>query len=77
MVGMLRRNLRSTPEKTKELGYKSLVRPMLEYASSLWDPHIAKDIGKIEAVQRRAARFIKSKYKKEVSVSAIIKLNDL
>ena len=73
MLGMLRRNLRSAPEKTKELGYKSLVRPVLEYASSVWDPHTAKDIGKIEAVQRRAARFIKSKYKKEDSVSAMIK----
>ena len=73
MLGMLRRNLRSAPELTKESGYKSLVRPVLEYACSVWDPHTAKDINKIEAVQRRAARFVKSKYKKEDSVSSMIK----
>ena len=35
----LRRNLFSCPQDVKEAAYKSMVRPILEYGSSLWDPH--------------------------------------
>ena len=34
-----------------------LVRPHWEYASTCWNPHTKQNIYKIEAVQRRAARF--------------------
>ena len=34
-----------------------MVRPILEYASSVWDPHTTANIQKLESVQRRAARF--------------------
>ena len=39
--------------------YYSLVRPHLEYACSVWDPQIQKNIQSIEKVQRRAAHFDK------------------
>ena len=32
----------------------------MEYASEAWDPHLVKDIKKVEAVQRSAARFVKN-----------------
>ena len=32
----------------------SLVRPHLDYASVVWNPHFLKDIRALEAVQRRA-----------------------
>ena len=48
----LQRNLRKCPRNIKELGYKTLVRPIIEYASTIWDPHTIK---KIKMVQRRAA----------------------
>ena len=35
----LRRNLYSCPPDVKEAAYKGLVRPVLEYGSSVWDPH--------------------------------------
>ena len=38
--------------------YKSLVRPILEYANQAWAPHLQKDIEAIENVQRRATRMI-------------------
>ena len=36
--------------------YKSLVRPILEYAAPVWCPYLAKDIHALESVQRRASR---------------------
>ena len=38
MVGFLRRNLEIDPRKVKERACKTLIRPILEYASSVWDP---------------------------------------
>ena len=37
--GFLYRNLRQCPPHIKTACYKSMVRPILEYASSVWDPH--------------------------------------
>ena len=51
------RNLRHCPSTVKCNCYRSMVRPVLEYASSVWDPHTLNNINRIEAVQRRAARF--------------------
>lgn len=31
------------------------VRPIIEYASSVWDPHTAINIQKLESIQKRAA----------------------
>ena len=58
-LGFLRRNLYNCPEQIKTQAYYSLVRPHLEYACSVWDPHTQKNIQSIEKVQRRAARFVK------------------
>ena len=60
----LRRNLWRCPVAVKQQMYFALVRPLLEYACSVWDPHTASDTHKIEMVQRRAARFVTRNYKK-------------
>ena len=38
--------------------YRSLVRPLLEYSWETWKPHTKRNINKLEAVQRKATRWI-------------------
>ena len=38
--------------------FKAFVRPQLEYANAVWNPHKFKDINAIENVQRRATKLI-------------------
>ena len=72
MLGLVSRNLRKTSQKIRQQAYFSLVRPHLEYCCSVWNPHKNKHISKIEAVQRRAARFTLQRYRRMASVSAMI-----
>ena len=58
----MRRNVSKCPQHCRKTAYISLVRSSLEYGSSIWDPHLQKDIDKLEAIQRRAARFITQDY---------------
>ena len=57
-LGFLRRNLYSCPPDVKEAAYKGLVQPVLEYGSSVWDPHTLGLQEELEKVQNRAARFV-------------------
>jgi len=50
----------------------SLVRPLLEYGSAVWDPYLQKDIWNIEMVQRHAARWVESNDGYNSSVSSIL-----
>ena len=59
MLGVIKRNLYACPEKLKEIAYKGLVRPHVEYAAVAWDPYRKGHITDLEKVQRSAARFVK------------------
>ena len=53
-MAFLQRNIRSSPRDAK--AYKTYVRPIVEYASSVWSPAVDSHINQFEKVQRRAAR---------------------
>ena len=61
-LGFLRRTLFSCPQNVKEAAYKGMVRPILEYVGSVWDPHPDKLQEELEKVQNRAARFVTRNY---------------
>lgn len=52
VAGWILRLVQSRSEETILLLYKTYVRPHLEYACSLWSPHLVKHISAIESVQR-------------------------
>ena len=75
-LGFIRRNLHPCPQDLKVTAYQTLVRPHLEYCSSVWDPHTQDLITKLESVQRRGARFVSNDYRWTSSVSKMLtKLN--
>ena len=50
VLGMIRRNI-----TYKE---KSLTRPHLEYCIQAWNPHLRKDVDRLDTIQRRATKLI-------------------
>ena len=61
-LGVIRRNLGDCTAPVKAAAYSTLVRPVLEYSSTVWDPHQSSEIHNLEQVQRRAARFVHNNY---------------
>ena len=73
-LNMLKRNLRVRDPALKTAAYNTYVRPRAEYAVCAWDPWTGGikrdgtrkekptgDIGKIEMIQRKAARWVLNK----------------
>ena len=58
LIGFLNRNLHTCSKELKELSYKQFVLPVLDYASSIWDPYHQNQINKLEMIQHRAARYV-------------------
>lgn len=75
-LGYLRRSLREELKDTKVLIYKTLIRPTLDYACTVWNPYRQGGINKIETVQRKAIQFIYRRYDRMSSPStALVSLN--
>ena len=67
-----RRNINISNPRIKEQSYTTLVRPVLEYSQTVWDPYTAGAVNRIESVQRSVARFTLSRYRRTSSVSAML-----
>ena len=71
-LAFVKRNLPINNIKVKESAYKGLVRPILEYSSTVWDPYQKKYIDQLEMVQRRAARYTLGRFNNRSSVSDML-----
>jgi len=56
MLGLFKRTIKCKTVEITLCLYKSLVRPHVEYCSSVWSPYFKKDKFKIEQIQFRFTR---------------------
>ena len=70
-LAFLRRNLRIKSSDLKATAYKTLVRPIVEYASSVWDPATTTKFTNSKWC-RRAARFTLNRYHNTSSVNNML-----
>ena len=68
-LNFLKRNL---TKEVKITAYLTSIRPLLEYASCVWDPHQLYLINALEKVQRHAARWVASEYNPMSSVTYLL-----
>ena len=71
-LGFIKRNLKIPNKALKEKAYKSLIRPTVEYASTVWDPASLQASTQIEMIQRRSARWVLGNYNPQASVTAML-----
>ena len=69
----LQRTLWRCDQCTKAQAYTTFVRPIVEYASTVWDPHNGNksQVKQLEATQSKAARFACGDWRRTESVSAM------
>ena len=68
--GFLKRNLNIVNSDIKVKAYTALVRPTVEYARSVWDPHFQKD--KLEMIHMRSAMYVTNRYHNNSSVETML-----
>ena len=73
-LGFLKINLKiNNPDITSRTYiYKTLVRPTLEYCSTVWDPHTAKAVLQLEMVQCWTAKWVKNANVQQRSVTQML-----
>ena len=72
ILNLLRRLLYGCNQEVKSRAFTSLVRPHLEYSSSVWDPYYKQDVSAIEKVQRKGACFLTGIYSYRHSVTSML-----
>ena len=66
------RVLHDASSEARLMAFKVLIRPILEYAAGVWDPHSSSLSKRVEAIQRRAARVITHEYSRYTSVTDLL-----
>ena len=56
----------------REMAYKTLVRPIVEYSSTVWSPNTDQNIDTLEMIQRRAAGWTLHNYSTYASVTEML-----
>ena len=71
-LSFFRGNLKIGNKKTEETANKALVRSILEYAATVWDPYTENEISSIKKVRRRAARWVLNRHRQISCVNSIV-----
>ena len=58
VLGTIKRNFNYRDPVVIRLLYTTLVRPILDYASTIWNPHHVGNIRELENIQRKATKLI-------------------
>lgn len=66
-LAIIKRYFTSGDTKTLVWAFKVFIRPILEYASPVWSPHLLKDINLVESVQRNFTKYLPGLAKKSYS----------
>ena len=70
--GFLRRNIRTQNSALREMDYTTLVRPLVEYSSTIWCLYTDQNIDKLEMIQCRATRWTLNNYSTYASVTEML-----
>ena len=62
ILAFLKRNTNKCPQKIKEKCCNALVKPILNYGCSVWDPHHKNQIENLDKVQKNAGRYVTNDY---------------
>ena len=71
-ISIISRTTKLCPLLVRAEAYTTYVKPLWEYSSSVWNPHTQRNINKLEAVQRRAARAVLKDYDRTSSVTSML-----
>ena len=66
------RNLKDAPAETREMAYRTIAHPQVEYCSTMWDTYTVSDSHRVEMVQFRAARFVLCHCDNTSSINAML-----
>ena len=72
VLGMVKRTLGPCKPEVKDTAYNILVRPNLEYASPIWNPHTSSQINRLERIQYYAARFVANDHRRTTSPTTLV-----
>ena len=72
VLGMVKRTLVTCKPEVKDTAYNMLVRPKLEYASPIWNPHTSSQINRLERIQHYAARFVANDHRRTTSPTTLV-----
>ena len=69
---MVKRTLGPCKPEVKDTAYNMLVRPKLEYASPIWNPHTSSQINRLERIQHYTARFVANDHRRTTSPTTLV-----
>ena len=58
LLGLVKRTFSYMDRDTFLIIYKSIIRPIIDYGDSVWNPSLKKHIQMIENIQRRGTKLV-------------------